>query len=167
VVLNTQKEEFSYAYVYAVTAAASYSFQIAPRPLDAEGVDVILTGLGPSQSTRRPRLDVQIKCTSIKLLDNEIIRYPLEVKNYEELRLENPFVPRILIIVLVPDSQEDWLRQSQQELSLRHCGYWASLRGLPPTQNQNTVTVQVPTQNIFNTDALKTLMQRIESGELL
>jgi len=28
VVLNTQKEEFSYAYVYAVTAAASYSFQI-------------------------------------------------------------------------------------------------------------------------------------------
>ena len=42
--LNTQKEEFSYAYIYAVTAAAGYSFQIAPRPLDAEGVDVILTG---------------------------------------------------------------------------------------------------------------------------
>ncbi|MEG4395751.1 DUF4365 domain-containing protein [Microcoleus sp. BROC3] len=71
------------------------------------------------------------------------------------------------MIVLVPDSQEDWLRQSQQELSLRYCGYWASLRGLPPTQNQNTVTVQIPIQNIFNTDALKTLMQRIESGELL
>jgi Domain of unknown function (DUF4365) len=98
---------------------------------------------------------------------NEIIRYPLEVKNYEELRLENPFVPRILIIILVPDSQEDWLHQSQQELSLRYCGYWASLRGLPPTQNQNTVTVQIPTQNIFNKDALKSLMQSIESGELL
>lgn len=165
--LNTQKEEFSYAYIYAVTAAAGYSFQIAPRPLDAEGVDVILTGLGASRSTRRPRLDVQIKCTSRNLLDREIIRYPLEVKNYEELRLENPFVPRILIIILVPESQEDWLRQSQQELCLRYCGYWVSLRGLPPTQNQNTVTVQIPTQNIFNRDTLKTLMQRIESGELL
>lgn len=90
--LNTKKEEFSYAYVYGVTASAGYSFQIAPRPLDAEGVDVILTGLGASRSTRRPRLDVQIKCTSRNLLDREIIRYPLEVKNYEELRLENPFL---------------------------------------------------------------------------
>lgn len=165
--LNTQKEEFSYAYIYAVTAAAGYSFQIAPRPLDAEGVDAILTGLGASRSTRRPRLDVQIKCTSRNLLDREVIRYPLEVKNYEELRLENPFVPRILIIILVPESQEDWLRQSQQELCLRYCGYWVSLRGLPPTQNQNTITVQIPTQNIFNRDTLKTLMQQIESGELL
>lgn len=164
---NTQKEEFSYAYVYAVAAAAGYSFQIAPRPLDAEGVDAIITGLGASNSTRRPRLDVQVKCTSRDLMEREFIRYPLSVKNYEELRLENPFVPRILIVVLVPDSPDDWLRQSPQELCLRYGGYWVSLRGLPPTQNLNSVTIQIPNQNIFSKNALKTLMQRLESGELL
>jgi hypothetical protein len=42
---NTQKEEFSYAYIYAVAAAAGYSFQIGPRPLDAKRVDAIITGL--------------------------------------------------------------------------------------------------------------------------
>ncbi len=97
--INTQKEEFSYAYIYSVAAATGYSFQIAPRPLDAEGVDIIITGLGASNSIRR------------------------------------------------------------------HCGYWISLRGLPPTQNQNTITVQIPSKNIFNKDALKTIMQHIESGE--
>jgi hypothetical protein len=70
-------------------------------------------------------------------------------------------------MVLVPDNPDDCLRQSEAELCLRRCGYWVSLRGQPAMQNQTTVTVFIPRQNIFNTNALKTIMQRLERGEIL
>lgn len=79
--ITTQKEEFSYAYTSAVASAAGYSFQIAPRPLDLVGVDVTITGIISPGSRRRTRLDLQLKCTSQNLLEDEGIRYPLEIKN--------------------------------------------------------------------------------------
>jgi Domain of unknown function (DUF4365) len=164
--ITTQKEEFSYAFISAIASAAGYSFQIAPRPLDLVGVDVTITGLVSPGSRRRSRLDLQLKCTSQDLLDNESIKFPLEIKNYNELRNDNPDDdPLLLVIVLVPDKVEEWLQQSETELCLKRCAYWVSLRGQPQTTNQTTVTVYLPRTNIFSVDALKTLMQRIADGE--
>ena len=83
--INTQKEEFSYAYINAVASAAGYSFQVAPRPLDLVGVDVTITGIASPGSRRRTRIDLQVKCTSQKLLDRDFVKIPLEIKNYDEL----------------------------------------------------------------------------------
>jgi hypothetical protein len=164
--INTQKEEFSYAYINAVASAAGFSFQIASRPLDQVGVDVTITGLVSPGSRRRTRLDVQVKCTSRDVIDSNNLRYPLDIKNYEELRNDYPDDdPLILVVVLVPDNVDDWLHQSETELCLQHCAYWVSLRGQPATENQTTVTVYLPRQNIFTVNTLKNLMQRIATGE--
>ncbi len=166
--ITTQKEEFSYAYISAVASAAGYSFQIAPKPLDLVGVDVTITGLVSPGSRRRTRLDLQLKSTSQDLLSGEFVRFPLEIKNYDELRNNNSDDdPLLLVVVLIPDKVEDWLRQSEGELCLLRCAYWVSLRGQPQTKNQNTVTVYLPRQNIFSAEALKTFMRRIVSGELI
>jgi hypothetical protein len=165
--INQQKEQFSYAYIYAVASTPGYSFQIAAKPLDFDGIDIILAGGSGGGIIRYPRLELQVKCTSLDLVSNDIIRYPLPLKNYNELRVENVQTPRILAIVVVPDNPDNWLTQSRQELCLRYCGYWVSLRGQPPTQNQTSVTISIPQQNIFNVEDLKTLMQRIEAGEIL
>ena len=165
--INQQKEQFSYAYIYAVAASAGYSFQIAARPLDFDGIDIILAGGIGSGIIRYPRLELQVKCTSRDVIGQEAIRYPLEVKNYNDLKVENIQTPRLLILVVVPDNLDNWLIQSQQELCLKYCGYWVSLRGQPPTLNQTTVTISIPRQNIFNVKALTTLMQLIEAGETL
>lgn len=134
--ITTQKEEFSYAYISAVASTAGYSFQIAPRPLDMVGVDVTITGLVFPGSRRRTRLDLQLKCTSQDILDNENIKFPLEIKNYNELINSNPNDdPLLLVVVLVPEKVEDWLRQSETELCLRRCAYWVSLRGQPESTN--------------------------------
>jgi hypothetical protein len=164
--ITTQKEEFSYAYISAIASTSGYSFQIAPRPLDLVGVDVTITGLVSPGSRRRTRLDLQLKCTSQDLLDTESIKFPLEIKNYNELRNSNPDDdPLLLVVILVPNQVEDWLQQSETELCLKRCAYWVSLRGQPQTTNQTTVTVYLPRTNIFSVDALKTLMQRIANGE--
>ncbi|KYC43545.1 hypothetical protein WA1_10820 [Scytonema hofmannii PCC 7110] len=164
--ITTQKEEFSYAYINAVASAAGYSFQIAPRPLDLVGVDITITGLVSPDSRRRTRLDLQVKCTSRDLLGSDSIRYPLDIKNYDELRNDNPDDdPLILVVVLVPDNVDDWLHQSEDKLCLKHCAYWMSLYGQPQSENQTTVTVYLPRQNVFSVDTLKNLMQRTASGE--
>jgi len=37
--INIQKEEFSYAYIYAVVSAAGYSLEKSSRPKDMAGID--------------------------------------------------------------------------------------------------------------------------------
>jgi hypothetical protein len=166
--ITTQKEEFSYAYISAVASVAGYSFQIAPRPLDLVGVDVTITGLVSPGSRRRIRLDLQLKCTSQDLLNNEVIKYPLEIKNYNELRNTNPDDdPLLLVVFLVPEKVEHWLQQTETELCLKRCAYWISLRDQASSTNQTNVTVYLPRQNVFSVDALKTFMQKIAAGEAI
>jgi hypothetical protein len=81
------------------------------------------------------------------------VRYPLNLKNYNDLRI-NALVPRILVVVLVPENLADWLVQSEDELLMRHCGYWVSLRGLPETPNATTVTVELRRSNQFTVEAV-------------
>ncbi|WP_407896642.1 DUF4365 domain-containing protein [Scytonema sp. NUACC26] len=51
------------------------------------------------------------------------------------------------------------LRTHEEELCLRHCGYWVSLRGLPETQNTNNVTITLPRSNQFTVTTLQSIMQ--------
>lgn len=165
--LNTQKEDFSYAYIYAVTSSMGYSLQSATRKLDDSGIDATITVPGKINSKRLPRFDVQIKSTSQDILKDESIKYRLTAKNYEELRENDPFVPQLLIVVLIPENVNNWLTQTEEFLCLKRCAYWLSLRGRPPLEQQTTITVEIPRQNIFSPNALKIIMERIAAGDNL
>ena len=162
--INLQKEEFSYAYIYAISTAAGYSFQKSSRILDVGGIDATITGTVTDDTLYEPQLDLQVKSTSLDILSGETIRYPLKIKNYNELRKERTVAPRILVVVLIPENLQEWIKQSETELCLRRCAYWVSLRGQPQTQNTETLTVYIPCRNVFTVDALKNLMQTIQTG---
>ena len=67
----------------------------------------------------------------------------------------------------MPEEKSLWLKQTQEELCLRHCAYWMSLEGQPDRPNTSSVTVQVPTANIFNSEQLIDLMEKAEKGDAL
>lgn len=157
---NIQKEEFSYAYIQAVASAAGYAFQRTTTPLDNLGIDVTITGIGERTITGFPQLYLQVKSTSLNLLEERFLKYPLRVKNYEELRQPNQYPPLILVVVLLPENVEEWLEQSEAELCQKSSAYWISLEGEEPTENRQTVTVYLPRKNLFGIGALKSLMQR-------
>ena len=165
--INIQKEELCYGYIYAVVSAAGYSFQKAARPVDMGGIDVSIIGRSADDALYEPQLDVQVKSTSTNVLSDKFIRYPLKIKNYNELRKEKTVAPRILVVVLIPDNIDEWVNQSEAELCMKRCGYWMSLRGQPETQNAESVTVYLPRQQLFTVNALKSLMQQIETGGTL
>jgi hypothetical protein len=161
--LSSQKEQFSAAYVRAVASAAGYA--VSRPEVDEDSVDMTLSARGVAGTLRFPRLDVQLKCTARSLLRDGFLRFPLKKKNYDELRGEDILVPRILVVVTVPGGVPDWLLQSEEELALRHCGYWLSLREAPERGTGSSVTVQIPRENILSVEALARIMERIADGE--
>lgn len=70
------------------------------------------------------------------------------------------------MVVFVPEQAADWTAHAEQELTMRYCAYWVSLRGLPPSSNQRSTTVHLPRANLFNVQGLETLMDRIGRGEM-
>lgn len=161
--INQQKEQFSITYIRAIAAVAGYSLY---RPeVDNDSVDLGIISKGGTGKIISPRLELQLKCTARNVLEENSLKYPLILKNYNDLRI-NALVPRILVVVLVPEKITDWIRQTEEELCLRHCAYWVSLRGMPDTANTTTVTIEIPRINQFTPDALQAIIQRISSGDL-
>lgn len=159
---NSHKEEFSYAYIHAVAAAAGYSCEKAPRLLDLEGIDLTVTAVGTQGSRRCPRIDLQVKCTSkVEITEDEHIKYRLRVEDYERLIFDDPTIPYYLVVVVVPDEVDDWLIHSENEILLKRCGYWKCLAGEPPTKNTGKITVPIPRINLFTPSVLKGFMEHL------
>lgn len=159
---DQQKEQFSHAYVKAVASVAGFAWY---KPsVDDESVDLGLSQKGGAGTIRSPRLEMQLKCAARETPSEATFNFSIKLKNYNDLRDPNVLVPRILIVVLVPADPIEWLLHSESELSLRRCGYWATLRGLPGSDNQASQTVQMLRQRTFSVEALRAMMQRIENG---
>ena len=91
--INLQKEEFSYAYIYAVASSAGYSFQKSSRSQDVSGIDISITSSVSDDTLYESQLDLQVKSTSLNIVNEETIRYPLKLKNYNELRKQKTVAP--------------------------------------------------------------------------
>ncbi len=157
--INIQKEQFSIAYVRAVSSVAGYSCQ-APE-VDDQSIDINI------KSSKRPypQLDAQLKATAqLDLIKADHINFALPIKNYNDLRGNNVLVPRILVCVILPnDDPKCWIEQNEEQLSLMKCAYWMSLKEAEETTNTTSVTVKIPILNTFTPSTLKKL---IECSEL-
>jgi len=90
--------------------------------------------LGAIPEWRKPdRVDIKIQLkASIKppFDDGDSFSYFLSgTQQYDDLRRETHASPRILAVLFLPPKVEDWLTHSHEQLVLRKCAYWVSLRG--------------------------------------
>lgn len=161
--ISHRQEAFSRAYVRAVAAAAGFRVQAGADP-DDDSIDVTLAARGPGGTVRSPKLDVQLKCQLGRPDAEPTWPYDLKVKNYNDLRHSDFQVPRILVVVAVPDDPAQWVEQDEERLLMRHCGWWVSLRGEPATTNTTTVRVQIPRVQCFDVAGLTALMDRLGQG---
>ena len=159
--ISQQKEQFSQTYVRAIAIAAGYS--LYKPEVDDDSVDLGIAAKGGKGYLRSPRLELQLKCTSQTIADRKRLKYPLSLKNYNDLRA-NVHVPRLLVVVLVPERPMDWLQHSEEALCMKHCGYWISLRGQSATQNTTAVTIELPRSNQFTVEALQGIVELISQG---
>lgn len=156
--------EFSCAYVHAVASVAGC--EVVRTIVDHDSVDLMIRKKGGDGKYKSPQIDAQLKCTSQKdLIDDKHIKFPLKIKNYNDLRDEFRCAPTILIVVFIPESCEHWIIQDEGCLSLSHCGYWLSLAGEPEVKNSVSKNVFVPRKQVFSVEQLEAMMTRVSNGE--
>lgn len=160
---SRSKELFSDAYVRAVVSAAR--MHVEPRTVDVDGIDGYIHYTGQIGAVYSPQIGFQLKCTSVAAhLKPDHIAYPLEVSNYDQLRVTNVGVPRILIVVVVPPQIAAWVLHDELQLRIFRCGYWVSIRGQPATTNTTRKTVHVPRDQQFTAAALREMMHGMGQG---
>lgn len=163
--LSQRKEQFSRAYVHAVATVAG--FAVYEPKVDDESGDLGIAGRVASDIPRPPRLELQLKCTSDRIIKNEDIVFSLKRKNYDDLRLDDLIVPRLLVVLSVPRRDDDWLTHTETETTIRHCACWASLRGMEDKGARTKVSISFPRTNLFCVQALRELMRRVSYREPL
>jgi uncharacterized protein DUF4365 len=160
--LSRQQEQFSIAWVHSIASVAGYS--VEEVKVDIDSVDLTITQFGNGdQYPLIESLKVQLKCTYSHAPKKNGIHYPLKIKNYNDLRREC-MNPRILVVLHVPETVDKWLKHAPRTILLHHCAYWVSLRGMPPTGNNETINVIVPSSQRFTVSELKQLMSTIAQG---
>ncbi|MGH7295783.1 MAG: DUF4365 domain-containing protein [Polyangiaceae bacterium] len=162
--MSWQQQEFSFAYIQAVASVAGFATE--RHSVDYDGVDLGIHAHGGGGLVVSPRLDVQVKSKAAGKPAGFPWSYALEVENYDKLVPTGVLVPRILIVVAIPADVADWLKATPQQLALRHCAYWLSLRGAAATTNTSTVTVHLPSKQRLSPKELQAIMTSISQGGL-
>jgi hypothetical protein len=164
---NQSKEKFSLAYVQAVASRVGYS--CTTPAVDDDSVDLHVSAVGYIDSkavVRSPSLQLQLKATARRILKGDHLSFSLSKKNYEDLRDPNSIVPRLLVVLLMPEKMDDWIDVSEEQMLLRYGAYWLCLEGLP-LHSKESITVHVPRVNLFTPGQLQALMVQAARGESL
>jgi hypothetical protein len=161
---NERQEALSRAYVRAVAAHAGV---ICSEPEHDFGIDLCLRAVairGHRHFDVSGQFDLQIKSTTWANVTDTTIVYDLEVQAYEDLRTQGYNCPRFLLVFVMPDDEVRWLSQSPEELVLRHCTYWLSLVGHPPTTATRTIRIAIPRVNVFTAETIRAMIQALQEG---
>ncbi|MET9546273.1 DUF4365 domain-containing protein [Streptomyces sp. NPDC006627] len=157
-------ETLQVGYLHAVAAAAGCSLS---QPFPDNGIDWHVSHSAPGHTVDdEVTIKVQLKCTyqTAPDPDRPAFSFTLDNPHLEKLARTPVSVHKILVVMLVPRSQDDWLRAGHDRLDLRHCCYWTNLAGHPVTGRRRT-TVRIPTSRIFDDRALREIMTRVGTGD--
>lgn len=166
------ESELSYAYLHAVSAQAGMACEPTGRHADNQGIDAIIRAtdtFAPDSILTDLAVDVQLKATMAEPGEiNGRIPFVLHgIERYDKLRRATVLPPRILVVLFLPRDREEWLTWSIEELIIRTCAWWVSLRGAPRSTNTHAVTVYRPTRQHFNPLTLRDMMTRLSREEEL
>jgi hypothetical protein len=160
-----QREELSKAYVAAVAARAGC--KLSTWSQDSGCLDVSVgTATAFGDGLAAPKLDLQLKASSKpRPVTDGLLSWSLKRSHFENLR-RRAQVPHILVTLVLPEDEDEWMAQSAHQLSMRRCAYWVHLLGEPPIPtSQQSTTIRIPESQLFSPAVLLALLERSGRGE--
>lgn len=163
-------EDMSEAFLRALCAYNGYS--IVKVEHDNDGLDIGVRCAGPADASSvlvSTEVEIQLKSSFAKITPQPdgSINYTLEAKNYNWLVQTNRMIPLILVVFHMHKDENLWLDQTTDWLKITKCAYWLSLKGLAPTTNKYSVTVNLPAANLLTKDSLRDIMVKISKQQSL
>jgi hypothetical protein len=160
---NHRQEALCRVYVQAVAALACVATSV---PMPDYGVDLSLREVvqrGQRHLDGRLQLDLQLRSTTRAYLTETHVGHDLDVPTHDFLRERSP-VCCLLVVLVLPDDEALWLSQTIEELVVRHCAYWFSLRGADPARTTSSVRISIPRSQVFSVQAVQDMLNRLRQG---
>ena len=156
---NYRKAELSFVYLSALAAVSGYTIQRGPNP-DTNSVDAQISAGGDMAR----QIDVQLKATASPKWGRRGLQFQLKRKNYDDLRAPRA-APGILVVLVLPKDQAEWLSWDENKIAIRRCAWWQSLQDFPEIDTKRK-TVVLPQSQALSPDTLKDIMSRVQPGRL-
>lgn len=159
----------SYAYLHAVASHAGYVCRPATPDEDKEGIDAVVTAYGTFPGTWRTQvtINIQLKATVKQPTDDgtHLSYFVPGIRRYDKLRDDHREPVRLLVVLFLPREHPEWLECTEDQLVLKRCAYWASIRNADASDNDSGKTVKIPKDQILKPENLKTLVNRLAHGD--
>jgi len=167
---NDIMAELSYAYLHAVTARAGFGCQAGSRIDDGASVDALVRvyeKMSVDSLLWNFPIEVQLKATKQVLteIDGRYSYFFQGIKRYDKLRDPGSPLPKLLIVLLLPDDPAQWLTLDENSLISRRCAYWVSLEGAPASDNETGKTIAIPRSQLLTVEALRNVALRLSRQE--
>lgn len=155
---SKQKEYLSIAYLRALASKAGALMDIQNE--DGLSDDATLKKHFMLPNEFDGVISIQLKSTNsiniCKEYDNHYT-YVLSSKNYNDLVRECAIKRYLAVLIL---SKEDYLKITPEQLVIKKCMYYISLTGKEKTDNFDSITIEIPKENILNSDKLNELLEK-------
>jgi hypothetical protein len=163
------EENLSFAYISAIAADAGIivrDYSNADYGMDGKFAEVANED-GNSCRETGFGIEFQLKASTNVTHRDGSIYYELKVKNYKDLIKTNIGMARILIVYSLPNDRSQWLSADANQLVLRECAWWVSLKGKPVTENTAKKTISIPETQRLDSAELIRLIDLIKVGDEL
>jgi len=159
--ITLKKEALGEAYVRAVVAKAGYNYGGYNHDFGIDGIIKDVKEIRGGYRDTGFGIDFQLKSTWDVTFENGELVYDLEVKNYNDLVSWEGGNPAVLILFVMPKDENLWLDFSNEQLVIRQCAWWCSLKGLPLVDNEHTKRIRIPESQVFSPAELERLMAEV------
>ena len=86
---------------------------------------------------------------------------------YDELRERSGPMPKLLMVLFLPENAAEWLEHSEEKLITRRCAYWTSLWDAPASPNRRGQTIYLPQVHLLSVEGLRSIARRLSREEEL
>ncbi len=87
-------------------------------------------------------------------------------KNYDDLRAVDFLVPKVLVVLMVPDNLAAWITTTPEErLCLHRFAWWMNLAGADERPDVDKATVVLPRGQVFHVEALRDILTKVGRKE--
>lgn len=162
-----RQEDLGQAYVSAVAAKAGFNLSYDKHDYGYDGTVKDVANRGGRFVNTGFGFDYQLKSSANVTFNADCLVYDLESKNYNDLSTEEGLFPKVLILFVLPKDETEWLTVTPNEMVVKRCAWWCSLKGLPKTENEAKKRISIPIAQIFTPSAAIEIMERVKGGHEL
>ena len=160
------KEAISLRYIELIAAYNGFK-TTSSFPDYGTDLSIIEVGYRNEKGHQRLRetgreLKLQLKATTVNSIieENNIIKYDLETKNFNDIVERKDYAyPLILILFVLPNNNEEWINISDQELIVKKCAYWYFPNdNVEQTNNLSKKRIEIDKKNLVDYNTFNELI---------